>query len=473
MHRSLPALLVLFACADPKPEDEGTALPVCEITPLDPGQLSTSDGLILDENGRRMLLRGINTGGRSKFAPFSPFDFDGGDFQTELDAYLDRPVDWGLNVLRVPFSWDAMEPERGVIDEEWMVRYDALLDGAAERGLFTIVDFHQDVYSERYCGDGFPLWSSTGGEEPHHDCHDWFKAYLIDDDAKQAWDEFWSDETGIRTAFGEMWTRMAERHWGRPGVVGFEIINEPGWGSTSMGDWESETLTPFYTEMTALIHETAPGSLILFDATGMDGVSVSTTLDLPMGDNLVFAPHFYDVSIFAGGGEVDTDVADRFAQWASVGRDWGVPTLIGEFGVPSDMELAQEYATANWNGLDADMMHGTYWEYSASVDDWNKENLSVVQPDGTEHPELVEPLIRAYPAAIDGTLESWSFDPESGAARLVFEATPDGVSELVLPIRLYGDEPVISGSGACVQRAGQTLLIRPTSDRVIVEASPE
>ncbi len=472
MVRILPTLALLAACSSKDAPEEDSTLARCEITPLDPGQLSTEGTLIVDENGRRMLLRGINTGGRSKFAPFSPFDYEADGFQEALDTYLDRPVDWGLNVLRVPFSWDAMEPERGVDDEEWMARYDALLDGAAERGLFTIVDFHQDVYSERYCGDGFPIWASEGGEAPHHDCHDWFTAYLTDADHKQAWDEFWADSTGIKTAFKEMWTRMAERHWGRPGVIGFEIINEPGWGNASMTTWERETLTPFYSEMVAHVRDTAPEAMLFFDGTGLDAVTARTALELPAGGNLVFAPHFYDVTVFAGG-ETSVDVSDGYAAWAEVGRGWDVPVLVGEFGIPHDRDAASEYVVANYDGLDADLLHGTYWEYSASADLWNHENLGVVEADGTERPNLVDGIIRAYPQAIDGELVSWEFDAGSGATRLVFDATEDGVSELVLPTRVFGGEPVLSGSGACVDLQGQVLLIRPTSDRVVVEASPE
>jgi endoglycosylceramidase len=471
MLRPLATLLLLSACSSKEPAVKDDLLPTCEITPLDPGLLSTQGALIVDANGRRMLLRGINTGGRSKFAPFSPFDYTEDTFEEELDAYLDRPVEWGLNVLRVPFSWDAMEPTPGEDDEEWLARYDALLDGAAERGLFTIVDFHQDVYSERYCGDGFPIWASEGGEDPHHDCHDWFKAYLIDSDAKQAWDEFWSDSTGIKTAFREMWTRMAERHQGRPGVVGFEIINEPGWGTANMATWERDTLTPFYSEMVAHVHDTAPDALIFFDGTGLDAVTAKTTLERPEGDNLVFAPHFYDVTVFAGG-ETRVDVADGYAAWGAVGEEWDVPVLVGEFGIPADRDSAAEYVVANFDGLDTNLLHGTYWEYSASEELWNHENLGVVEADGTERPELVEGIIRAYPQAIDGELDTWSFDAASATASLSFEATPDGVSELVLPTRLYGDNPVVSGSGACVDLQGQVLMIRPTADQVIVEVSP-
>ena len=56
-------------------------------------------------------------------------------------------------------------------DEAFLARYDALLDGAWARGMYTIVDFHQDVYAETFCGDGFPAWTIPDPKPaPHHDC---------------------------------------------------------------------------------------------------------------------------------------------------------------------------------------------------------------------------------------------------------------------------------------------------------------
>jgi endoglycosylceramidase len=471
MNRVLPVVVLVTACSDKAgPSETGEAASIeCEIERPDPGPLSIDGALIRDQHGRRILLRGINTGGRSKFAPFSPFDY--ADFDEALDAYLDKPVEWGLNVLRVPFSWDAMEPVQGEDDEEFLDRYERLLDGAAARGLWTIVDFHQDVYSERYCGDGFPIWASTGGDEPHHDCAEWFTAYLFDNDMQQAWDEFWDNSTGIQDAFKDMWTRMVERQWGRPGVIGFEVINEPGWGNHTMTEWEAEILTPFYSEMIELIHGLAPEAFVFFDGTGLDAVTASTALNRPQGSPIVYAPHFYHASVFLGGGE-SVDVSAGFDAIAATGEAWDVPVLVGEFGIPHDTDGAREYATNNWNGLDAHLMHGTWWEYSASTELWNHENLSVVESDLTERPELIEPMIRAYPQAIDGELESWTFDAATGTATLAVQGNRDGVTELVIPTRLYGDSPVITAAGACVDTDGQVLLIRATDDRFEVTVAP-
>lgn len=27
-----------------------------------------------------------------------------------------------------------------------------------ENGIYTLIDFHQDIISEKFCGDGIPVW---------------------------------------------------------------------------------------------------------------------------------------------------------------------------------------------------------------------------------------------------------------------------------------------------------------------------
>ena len=98
-----------FLACGPRP------MPTCEIGPVDAGALRVEDRRILDDLDREVLLRGANAGGRSKFAPYSPFDYD--DFDSALEVYMDRPAAWGFSVLRVPFSWAAAEPEQGLWDE--------------------------------------------------------------------------------------------------------------------------------------------------------------------------------------------------------------------------------------------------------------------------------------------------------------------------------------------------------------------
>jgi len=433
----------------------------CLIEAPEPGLLDVDGTRLVDAQGRTITLRGINTGGRSKFAPYSPFEYEPGAFDTALADYLDRLEAWGFDVLRVPFSWEAVEPSEGLIDEEFLVRYDALLDGAHERGLWTIVDFHQDLYSEVYCGDGFPAWTLDDPPEPHHDCEAWFTGYALDDDVQQAFELLWTDVTGVRTAFAEMWDLMVDRHAGRPGVIGFEVINEPGWGHEDYDAWESGTLPDFYSEMGARIHARAPDALIFFDATGLDAISAETSLVRPQGDRLVFAPHFYDPTTFLGEGQLQMDVAASLQVWADLGRDWDVPVLVGEFGIEHEHPQAASHTRAHYDAFDAQGLHATWWEYSVSHELWNFENLSVVDGDGHERDEVLDELVRPYVRALAGTLtDGPRYDPDARTFEVRWEPAADGVTEIALPPRIFGDGAEVTAEGACYELGSDRVLVR-------------
>ena len=465
---TLLPLLLLSAC---RGEDASDALPVCAVDAPEPGPLHADGTTLRDAHDRVVLLRGVNAGGRSKFAPYAPFDFADGDWDAALDDYLDRLVPWGFSALRVPFSWAAMEPAPGADDEEFLARYDALLDGAADRGLWTIVDFHQDIYAEAFCGDGFPAWTLDDPGEPRHDCPSWFLGYMTDGDVKAAYTRLWSDETGVRTALGEMWDRMAARHADRPGVVGFEIINEPHGGDSSGATWATETLAPFYTELAARVQATAPDALVFFDATGLDAVTASTDLVRPDGDDLVFAPHFYDGTIFSGSGDIKADVEGGLTAWAELGAAWDVPVLIGEMGIQASRDGATEHAAAHYDAMDALGLHGTWWEYSASEELWNDEDLSVTDADGTERAALLDGLVRPFPIAVAGSDARWDFDRETGVFSLSYTAA-GGVSEVSIPPRVYPEGVVVTGQGACGEVRDGRLLLSPTGGPVTIAVSP-
>src|SRR5206468_1972169 len=140
----------------------------------------------------------------------------------------DRAAAWGIDTMRVPFTWAAVEPTQGKDDEDFLKRYDALLDAAWARGIWTILDFHQDVYAENFCGDGFPSWTIPDPKPaPHHDCPSWGLEYFGDKGVQGAFDRLWAKDSTVQRDLSLMWVRMAARYKDRPGVIGFEIINEP------------------------------------------------------------------------------------------------------------------------------------------------------------------------------------------------------------------------------------------------------
>ncbi|HVP29198.1 MAG TPA: cellulase family glycosylhydrolase [Myxococcota bacterium] len=139
-----------------------------------PHGFTTRGGWLVDREGRRALLRGVNLGGSSK-VPFRPdgathrgvdfrgwrdVSFVGRPFPLEeADRHLDRIAGWGFGVLRLLTTWEAIEHAGpGVYDEAYLDYFREVVRKAGERGLLVFVDPHHDVWSRFTGGDGAPFW---------------------------------------------------------------------------------------------------------------------------------------------------------------------------------------------------------------------------------------------------------------------------------------------------------------------------
>jgi endoglycosylceramidase len=421
--------------------------------------LSVQGTTFVDAGGRVVTLRGVNAGGRSKFAPYVPFDFAPGQYAGALAAYMDHAASWGVNVLRVPFTWAALEPAQGQDDASWLSLYDQLLDAAWARDIYTILDFHQDVYSEVYCGDGFPAWTVDNPPAPHHDCPNWSYEYATDANVQGAFDRFWAAGSGVQAAYLAAWDVMVARYRDRPGVIGFEPINEPGWGSADETTFSASTLTSFYSTVVARMRAAAPRSLVFVDPVGLDGALLTTQLGRPTGDGVVFAPHFYPLN------RAPDAVAKGLATWAGIGASWNVPVFVGEFGTNDTSEAAVPFLAAVFTAFDSLGLSGAQWEYSVSADVWNAETFGLVAADGTENP-VARPVQRPYARAVAGSSVSQGYDPASRVFSLTYVAGPSpsagpGVTEVALPPAAYTSGYDVTLTGACADTTsspGRVLL---------------
>lgn len=434
----------------------------CTLTPPAPPdwRLHADGTLLRDRLGRIVFLRGVDAGGRSKLAPYVPFDYADGQYPQALAAYMDRAASWGIDAMRVPFTWAALEPVQGRDDEGWLSRYQQLLDAAWARGIWTVVDFHQDVYAEAFCGDGFPAWTIPNA--PPHDCPNsaWQLEYFNDKGVAHAFDAFWAAGSPIQTAYLAAWDVMLARFQNEPGVLGFEPINEPASGSEDQTKFEATTLTSFFSSVVPHFRSLAPLSLVFVDAPGVDSVGATTSMTRPTGDGLVFAPHYYPIT-----NANPTAAFPGIQSWADVGAEWNVPVFLGEFGVSHDSDGALDYIDAHFAALDALGMGGTEWEYSVSAEAWNSESDGVVAADGTEYP-VAQALVRPFARAVAGDAITQAWDPDAGAFTLSY--VPSGsdmtsITEVQLPARAFPAGVGVSLSSGCYDATSVPgrMLVQP------------
>ncbi|MDR2731253.1 MAG: cellulase family glycosylhydrolase [Treponema sp.] len=130
---------------------------------------------IKDDEGRTLILRGVNLGGDSKY-PFcapgceresaflktdTPVSFIGRPFRLEdAESHFKRLKNAGMTFIRFLVTWEALEHEGpGIYDEAYLAWLRKILLSAEKEGISVFIDPHQDVWSRWTGGDGAPAWT--------------------------------------------------------------------------------------------------------------------------------------------------------------------------------------------------------------------------------------------------------------------------------------------------------------------------
>ncbi len=72
----------------------------------------------------------------------------------------------GLNVIRLGVMWPGVEPTRGQYNTAYLDQLEWIVRRAADYGIYTLLDMHQDVLSEKFCGEGIPGWAAIVKDMP-------------------------------------------------------------------------------------------------------------------------------------------------------------------------------------------------------------------------------------------------------------------------------------------------------------------
>ncbi len=260
-------------------------------------KLKIKNEWFLDEEGRRVLLRGVNLGGSSK-VPYNPngathiktdfkdhrnVSFVGRPFLIkEADEHFSRLKNWGFNCLRFLVTWEALEHSGpGEYDKEYLDYVEELLKIAESYQFYTFIDPHQDVWSRMSGGDGAPGWTfeMVGLDFTKFDITDaaLVMQYRYNPNNPDAYPHLHWSSNSVRFANGTMWTlffggkdfapsckidgmnaqdyfqshyinaikQVAIRVKDNPYVIGFDTMNEPeqGWIEKRVDGIGTEKLT--------------------------------------------------------------------------------------------------------------------------------------------------------------------------------------------------------------------------------------
>lgn len=290
-------LAVVSACC--------TGLVFAHVAPLSSitlRQISTGERVLVDEAGRQRIFHGANV--VVKGPPWMP-SRGGFDYQTSLvkeDFVLMQQA--GMNAIRLGLMWAGAEPKRGEYNETYFAEMRALIAEAASYGIYTFVDMHQDVLSERFCGEGIPRWATDVHTGPIPDPFDWFPEpvlsrftkmapdgnptrqdckRLIDavgnfqagywtDSAEQAFQNLYVNANDLTNAWGLFFAKFLSGMKGDPSLLGVNLINEPFTGNAYHNPFRllpwlaNKELQKAYDIVVQRIREVDENRLVLFPA---------------------------------------------------------------------------------------------------------------------------------------------------------------------------------------------------------------
>lgn len=193
-------------------------------------KIFTENKSLVDSYGRERIFFGVNLCDKGQYSEKDNkrhyiYDWD--------DSIFENFKKRGFNIIRLGITWDAVEPEKGKYNEEYIESVRKTLDKCEKAGIYAYVDMHQDLYSGYGDGpgDGAPAWATYTDKYKYKNPRlVWAESYFISKATHRAFDNFWDNNYGVQDDYIKMWKHIAEKLKDHPALLGFDVMNEPFMG---------------------------------------------------------------------------------------------------------------------------------------------------------------------------------------------------------------------------------------------------
>ena len=275
-------------------------------------------------------------------------------------------------------------------------------------------------------------------------------------------------------------------------------------------DFSNDYYRPFANRYAKAIRSVSPGAIIFIESEPRRGSMKWGTQDAP---NIVFAPHWYDGlvlymkrfrsslgadfhtgKVIFGSKRIRRSFADQVGSFMETADELfgGVPTVIGEFGIPFDLKGKRAYRSGDYRdqigamdrsmrAMEDNLLSCTLWNYTADNtnergDKWNGEDLSIFSRDQQTNPadihsggRALEAVVRPYPRAVAGEPQCMAFDIQKKTFFFEFRHD-DGVeapTEIFVPDYQYpgGYRVEVSDGTFEIDEVSQTFVYHHSASR--------
>ena len=295
----------------------------------------------------------------------------------------------------------------------------------------------------------------------------------------------WPEGTTTMNPDGiSLWKEGVEDVWKANGVwtdeEGEPRILRPDHFATANGreaNFERDFLKPFLLRYIEEIRNVDPDAIVFVESSGEHSNVIPWGSDDP--PDVVYAGHWYDgltlvtkkynpelnfrthptVEAVVGAENVQALFQEQLGELKNrASAMGGIPTLIGEFGLPFNLNEGESYRTGNFEvqtqalasylqAMDSQLLSCTMWNYTADNtnergDQWNGEDFSIFSRDQQTDPQdihsggrALEAVVRPYACRTAGEPQRMSFDVSTRIFEFEFLLDPaiDAPTEVFVP----------------------------------------
>jgi endoglycosylceramidase len=400
---------------------------------------------ITDAAGRAVILHGVNMVFKRP-----PYHAQAAGFNGPDARFLGRH---GFNTVRVGVIYKAVEPAPGEYDDRYLRRIARTERALAREDIYSLLDFHQDLYNEKFGGEGFPDWAVLDDSLPAEPKPGFPVTYFVSPGMNRAWSSLWANRAGpggvgLQDRYAAAWRHVARRFRDRDLVMGYDLINEPWpgivWPTCTQfagcPDFEQNSLGPMQDKAVEAIRSVDPRHTVWYEPSVTTQGGPTYWTPHPDDGNVGMSFHVY-CSLTGPTGpiaqvvllEEDCPQGEQRALRNAVERadQNGDTLLMSEFGATDDAALISRIV----DDADRNMVSWQWWHYCACDDPTTSgpgDLQAIVRDPGKPargsnviHSKLAL-LERPYPQAVAGTPQSYSFDRDAISFELRYSTTAPG-----------------------------------------------
>lgn len=437
MRRPLPFPRQLASAAVAVTAAVTLAAPPALAAPTDQPPSTTADAprwhtqgrWITDEAGRVVITVGVNQ--VAKLAPYTPASAGFGEEDAKFLA------EQGFTSVRLGVIWKAVEPQPGQYDDAYLDQIKTTVETLHRHGIATLLDFHQDMFNEAFQGEGAPDWAVQKGAAPNVIKAGFPGNYMLNTATQNAFQAFTDnkpapDGVGLADHYAHAWAHVAKHFRTTPGVMGFDLYNEPFPGNAWLGClslWgcpiQDAKVAALQQKSVDAIRAVDPNTTIYYEPMQFFNLGIPTSMKLS-GTNLALSFHDYCMgqSIFKSYATCHDADARVFANAEKHSSERGVGLLLTEYGAIT----APDVITAQTDLAMKNRVGYQWWAYTGgdptTAGPGNEQAIvfDAMKAPAGDNVDWAKLKLMAVPSPheIAGTPTSYSYDRSTKTFRLTY-----------------------------------------------------